>query len=215
VDVFYGNTLLLKFRHLFFDFDGVIKDSVEIKSDVFEQLFSTFGGDVFRKVKNHHKANGGISRFEKLPIYLEWSGQSPSKELVDEYAEKFSSLVKQKVVASEWVKGVVDYLQNNHDRQTFFLVTATPQQEIEEILITLNIWRFFEQVIGTPTKKIDAIKMLLMKYAILPKEAVMIGDSISDYEAATVNNVPFVLRKTNLNVVFQKTITTPMIDNFL
>jgi phosphoglycolate phosphatase-like HAD superfamily hydrolase len=215
VTVFYGDTLLLKFRYLFFDFDGVIKDSVEIKSDVFEHLFSTFGGEVSRKVKNHHKANGGISRFEKLPIYLEWSGQSPSKELVDEYAEKFSSLVKKKVVASEWVKGVVDYLQNNHDRQTFFLVTATPQQEIEEILITLNIWRFFEKVIGTPTKKIDAIRMLLMKYAILPEEAVMIGDSIYDYEAATVNNVPFVLRKTNLNVVFQKTITTPMIDNFL
>ena len=213
--VLYGNTLLLKFSYLFFDFDGVIKDSVEIKSDVFEYLFSTFGSEVSKKVKNHHKANVGISRFEKLPIYLEWSGQSPSKELVDEYAEKFSSLVKKKVVASEWVKGVVDYLQNNHDRQTFFLVTATPQQEIEEILITLNIWRFFEKVIGTPTKKIDAIRMLLMKYAILPEEAVMIGDSICDYEAATVNNVPFVLRKTNLNVVFQKTITTPMIDNFL
>ena len=34
-------------KTVFWDFDGVIKDSVEIKSIAFGQLFIEFGGDVY------------------------------------------------------------------------------------------------------------------------------------------------------------------------
>ena len=121
-------------QYIFWDFDGVIKDSVEVKSSAFEQLFKTFGVNVANKVKCHHEANSGISRFDKLPIYLEWSGQHPTQALIQCYSEKFSRLVKQKVIESEWVPGVLNYLEINSKNQIFFLITATPQAEIEEIL---------------------------------------------------------------------------------
>ena len=57
---------------IFFDFDGVIKDSVRVKSEAFEKLFSSFGDKASKKVRRHHESNGGMSRFEKIPIYLEW-----------------------------------------------------------------------------------------------------------------------------------------------
>ncbi len=75
---------------VFWDFDGVIKDSVEVKSDAFEQLFLPFGKDIAKKVRIHHEENGGISRFDKLPIYLDWAGQTLSTQLIDEYSGKFS-----------------------------------------------------------------------------------------------------------------------------
>jgi len=201
-------------KFIFWDFDGVIKDSVEVKSDAFEELFKPFGREISKKVRIHHEANGGMSRFDKLPVYLEWAGQSPTKALIDRYSEMFSGLVTQNVVESEWVPGVLDYIQRNSKAQTFFLITATPQIEIEEILDTLQIQHHFRKVIGAPSKKGDAIKVLLSESSVAPDQAVMIGDSNSDYEAASVNNVPFILRRTSLNQALQEKITCPMIKDF-
>ncbi len=201
-------------RFVFWDFDGVIKDSVEVKSDAFEQLFLSFGKIIAKKIRVHHEENGGISRFDKLPIYLDWAGQDPSVQLITEYEDKFSQLVKQKVVDSPWVAGILDYLQNNYKKQQFFLVTATPQREIEDILSQLKIEKYFKQVIGSPTSKIEAVKSLLSRYNIRPQQAMMIGDSSSDYDAATQNGLTFILRKTELNTQLQARLGCQMTEDF-
>ena len=205
----------LDVKTIFWDFDGVIKDSVWVKSDAFEKLFLPYGKEFARKVRKHHEDNGGMSRFDKLPLYLKWAGLEPSQTLIKEYAENFSILVKQTVIDSEWVRGVLIYLQKNCKKQQFFLVTATPQEEIEAILNALKITEYFSEVIGSPTPKNEAIKMLLDRYNIESGKAVMIGDSISDYMAATENQVKFVLRKTKLNKLLQQQLDCLMIDNFI
>ena len=207
--------VVINAKVIFWDFDGVIKDSVAVKSDIFEQLFLPFGAAISARVRKHHEANGGISRFGKIPIYLEWSDQILSTELIDEYADKFSQLVKHKVIDSKWVAGILDYLNKNSHKQQFFLVTATPQQEIEEILSALNIIHFFKEVIGSPSNKDEAIKYLLHRYKVTPDQSIMIGDSITDYNAATKNRVPFILRKTALNKNLQHQLKCKMIDKFL
>ena len=202
------------YQYIFWDFDGVIKDSVLLKSDAFEQLFLNFGKEISSKVRNHHEENGGMSRFDKLPIYLEWSGHRVTDDLIHFYSHKFSELVMQKVINSDWVPGALEYLGNNLKNQTFFLITATPQKEIEEILIILNIKKFFSAVIGSPVKKEEAIKKLLGQYDISKDKAVVIGDSKSDYMAARINEIPFILRKTNLNKSIQNELNCTMILDF-
>jgi phosphoglycolate phosphatase-like HAD superfamily hydrolase len=196
---------------VFWDFDGVIKDSVEVKSDAFEQLFLPFGKDIAKKVRIHHEENGGISRFDKLPIYLDWAGQTLSAQLIDEYSGKFSLLVKQKVIDSKWMNGVLEYLQENYQRQQFFLVTATPQKEIEEILAQLKIAGYFKQVIGSPVSKVNALKLLLNKYEIDRKQAIMIGDSLHDFESAKDGRIPFALFMTKLNKDLQGSLNCTII----
>ena len=206
---------LIQKTTIFWDFDGVIKESVKVKSDAFEQLFTPFGKDLAKKVRNHHEEHGGISRFDKLPIYLEWAEQPLSEQLITQYAENFSQLVKQRVVDSPWVAGVLDYLQNNYKKQQFFLITATPQREINDILSELDILKYFKQVVGSPTSKIKAIKILLKRYNIDSQKAIMVGDSVSDYEAAKGNHVAFVLRHTSLNKKLQQKLNCKMVKNFL
>lgn len=207
--------LLKEFQAIFLDFDGVIKDSVEIKSNAFEQLFLPFGDIVANRVRMHHEDHTGMSRFDKLPIYLQWAGLPISTSLMDEFSNNFSLLVKRNVINSPWVDGLLNFLNYPHDGQLFFLVTATPQLEIEEILFELDIYDHFEQIIGSPTVKGESIKMLLDKYKVDIKRAVMVGDSKSDYEAAILNNIQFVLRKTELNKSLQSWLNCQMIDNFL
>jgi phosphoglycolate phosphatase-like HAD superfamily hydrolase len=201
-------------KAIFFDFDGVIKESVEVKSDAFEQLFSIFSPNVIKKVRQHHEANGGMSRFDKIPLYLTWAGVILSNEIIESYLNRFSDLVKQNVIDSDWVPGVVNYLQNYTDNQMLFIVTATPQLEIEEIITALGVAHFFCKIVGAPTKKTDALRILIEDYQVVPKQAAMIGDSISDYQAASANAIPFILRKTKLNKRLKEELNCQMIDDF-
>jgi len=200
---------------IFWDFDGVIKDSVEVKSDAFELLFLPFGEKVAKKVRQHHEENCGMSRFEKIPIYLAWAGQESTNRIEDQYANKFSQLVKQKIIGSAWVDGIKEYLQENYHKQQFFLITATPQLEIEYILDQLKIKSYFQKIIGSPTNKGEAIEGLLKEYDINPVHAIMVGDSTSDHEAAESNHVAFVLRRTSLNKELQQKLNCKMVKNFL
>ena len=200
---------------IFWDFDGVIKDSVEVKSNAFESLFLPFGKKFSKKIRRHHEKNGGMSRFDKFSIYLAWAGQDPTKRIVDQYADKFSLLVKQKVIDSSWVDGIKEYLQEHYDKQQFFLITATPQLEIEYILDQLKIKLYFQKVIGSPINKGKAVESLLKEYDIDPLQAIMVGDSISDYKAAESNHVAFILRCTSLNEELQQKLNCKMVKNFL
>ena len=58
-------------KGIIFDFDGVIAESVHIKSSAFSDLYKPYGTEIVKKVVNHHEANGGISRFKKIRYYHE------------------------------------------------------------------------------------------------------------------------------------------------
>ena len=135
--------ILDKYEMVFWDFDGVIKESVSVKTDAFEELFKPYGDIVRKKVKNHHIENAGMSRFNKIPLYLKWSGKEPTTLKVDEMCSQFSEIVKNKVISSDWVPGVEPFLKKNKDKFKFIIVSATPQDELVDICQSLNIDNYF------------------------------------------------------------------------
>ena len=193
------NTLLQTSKIVFWDFDGVIKDSVNVKTTAYVELFRPYGKDIYDRVKQHHESHGGVSRFDKIPMYLAWAGEPVTAEKVAEFCECFSQLVVRAVIDSPWVPGVYEYLLAHCKQQYFVLVTATPQQEIEYILAALKIAHCFGKCYGAPTGKTIAINDALQQLKISPSDAVMIGDSDADYKAALDNRVTFVLRRTVIN----------------
>ena len=62
--------LLSKASVVFWDFDGVIKESTSIKSRAYEQMFSEYGSKILDQVMLHHNENGGVSRNLKFPFYF-------------------------------------------------------------------------------------------------------------------------------------------------
>ena len=50
---------------MFWDFDGVIKESTDIKTEAYTSLFDDRGVDFCEFVRRHHLENVGLSRFEK------------------------------------------------------------------------------------------------------------------------------------------------------
>jgi phosphoglycolate phosphatase-like HAD superfamily hydrolase len=196
--------LLHTAKTIFWDFDGVIKDSVRVKSDAFEQLFLAYGRIVANQVRMHHEAHGGMSRFDKMPIYLGWAGEPVSSEKIQEFCERFAQKVQQAVIDSPWVSGVREYLLANYNLRNFVLVTATPQEEMNYILVELGLSHCFCEVHGAPANKAEAIRGFLARRGIAAEQACMVGDSESDFQAAQANRLSFILRRTPLNSSLQQ-----------
>ena len=151
------------FRLVFWDFDGVIKDSVAVKTEAFVQLFESFGDEVSKRVRAHHEAHGGMSRFEKLPLYMAWAGLPVTEAGIALYFRQFSDIVLRRVIAAPWVAGVERILRENPYAQEFVLITATPQDEMTEILTAIDLRPSFSEVFGAPTKKGAAIRDCLSR----------------------------------------------------
>ena len=191
------------------DFDGVIKDSVDIKTRAYQSLFMPYGSNVAKLVKEHHEANGGMSRFDKIPVYLSFASLDQSEQVIEDFCDRFSRLVMEGVIESPWVPGVKKYLLESSTRQIFVIVTATPQAEIEIILDRLGISRCFRKVFGAPIRKELAISNAMKIFSLSPSDVLMIGDSKSDLEAANKNSIPFLLRRTNINTDLVKSYNGP------
>jgi len=202
-------SFISRYSNIFWDFDGVIKDSLGVKSRAFYELFRPFGEDIAVEIVQHHEKNGGVSRFEKIPIYLEWSGITPEKCSIQHYCDKFSELVVEAVINSNWVDGVYDFIKSNYCKHNFFLVSATPQEEIEFICEKLNLTDNFLSIHGSPYKKFDVVSQLLLDYECQPSQALFIGDAVSDMSAAQSNGIEFLLKKTVLNSDLQHSYNGP------
>lgn len=206
--------ILAAAKVVFWDFDGVIKESVAVKSAAFYDLFLPFGQDVATRVKEHHLANGGMSRFKKVPLYLSWAGVGGEDDTAEAFCKRFAAIVEDGVVASEWVPGVREFLSGYNEERLFVLVTATPQGEIESIVRRLEIESCFNRTYGAPTSKSAAIRRTLLETGIEAASAVMIGDSREDMNAAEECGIGFLLRRTPENLLTLPTYNGPLISNF-
>ena len=199
---------------VFWDFDGVIKDSVDVKTRAFSSLFLPYGIEVAKQVRAHHEANGGVSRFEKIPLYLEWAGLSVTEDRVNTFCRRFSDLVLQAVIESPWVPGAKEYLMKFHQTQYFVLVSATPEAEIQQIIKRLGIAHYFREVYGAPRHKADSIAAVLSRGDCDKTNALMVGDAETDLLAAKANDIPFLLRRTAINKPLQEAYAGPSFKDF-
>lgn len=190
--------ILAAARLVFWDFDGVVKESVSVKEDGFVHLVRGSDEEVADRVRRHHRENGGVSRFEKIPLYLQWSGAKCDREAVEQACTEFSRVVYDMVISSPWVPGVRDYLLSNPGRQEFCLLSATPQLEIDSILIDLDLRDCFTQVFGAPRDKAEVIVEVMGSRGLEPEEVLFVGDSSADIQAAGSSGIPFLLRRDGL-----------------
>lgn len=183
-------------KNIFFDFDGVITESVNVKTDAFHKLYLPYGEEIAQQVVNHHKANGGMSRFEKFKLYhRDFLKTEISKNQIDRLAKKFSDLVKNAVIESSEVEGATSFLKRYFKKYKCFVITGTPTSEAREIIKYRGLDLYFKGVFGSPEKKDYWCKFILSKYNLFVEETVFVGDALADYNAATTYGITFFLRE--------------------
>ena len=203
-------------KGIIFDFDGVIAESVQVKTDAFASLYEQYGNNILTKVLKHHQANGGVSRFEKIKLYHgSYLNKAITNEEIEELANQFSELVVEKVIDSPYVPGVFKYIQKCYEKYNLFISTGTPTNEMKQILIGRGIAEYFMEIHGSPEKKSVHISKIMSKYNYHPDELIFYGDANTDIDAAEQANLPFVLIKNSFNKNLANTFQGKMINNFM
>ena len=187
--------ILTDARIVFWDFDGVIKDSADLKVQAYVDMFVDHGPIIQNKIYRRCKTEGGKSRFQLIPMfYQDIVGVFLDDEQINIKLKIYSDMVVNNVIGSPFIPGVVDYLKNNYERQRFIIVTNTPQFEIDMIVKRLNLDKYFEAIFGAPENKEDVVRGFLDQPGVDKENCVFIGDSEGDFVAASNNGVTFIYR---------------------
>lgn len=184
-----------KYDAIVFDFDGVLVESVDVKTQAFGALYAEYGDRIVDQVKAYHLQHGGISRFDKFRYYHEvLLGKDLTKDEEAKLGDRFSQYVEDAVVDAAYVSGAYELLESNYQSTPLFVASGTPDQELKRIVSRRNMAHYFVSVHGSPAKKGVIIQDILSKYDFDPDRVLMVGDAIADYEGAIAAGVKFVGR---------------------
>ena len=194
-----------EYKALFFDFDGVLADSVEVKTKAFAKLFEKFGSEIRAKVVEHHRNNGGMTRRDKFVYYYQsYLKKTLDHVELDQLCSAFSELVVDNVVAAPEIPGAQDFLKQCHNKLDCFVVSATPDEEIRKIAKRRGIDHYFQEILGSSCPKAEHVSALLGKYKLNPAQCMFWGDAGSDYRAAFESGVDFTGILPNINAPLLK-----------
>jgi len=180
-----------------FDFDGVILESADVKTEAFSELYGEHGPDIVARVREHHFANLGVSRFKKF----EWIAQhilgtplTPAQS--EQLGARFSELALEKVLASPFVPGADLAIEELAARIPLFVASGTPDVELKMIVDRRGLTRWFREVHGTPREKPVILRDVMARHQLAASEVLFVGDGMSDHKAATEVGTEFLARET-------------------
>jgi len=188
-------------KNIIFDFDGVILDSLDCKTEAFYQMYLPYGEGIANKVRQYHILNGGVSRFEKFKTWHnQYLNVNLSEKEIQNLANQFSDLVMENVIKSNPISGAIEFIKRYSKNFNFFIISGTPDEEIKKICDAIGITAHFKEILGSPKNKKAWCNDLKLKYEELKSDnTIFLGDALSDYEAAQDNNFFFALRSANYN----------------
>lgn len=184
---------LENYKVIFWDFDGVILDSMSIRDEGFITVLKNYPEEELNELLTFHRANGGLSRYVKFRYFFEEiRKESVSEEQIQKMATDFSSVMFEKLSDEKLlIQDSLNYIRNHYRKKVMFIVSGSDQSELRVLCDQLDIAKYFKSIHGSPTPKDDLVKMLMARNNVLSHSAVLIGDSINDFEAAEKNGISF------------------------
>ena len=182
---------LNKYKTWFFDCDGVLLDSNQLKSEAFYEVALPYGKENAQALVEYNKRLGGVTRFEKFKYFFETILEKKTfeKELEDALSN-FSALVCEKLISCQETSGVRDFLDSLPADSKKYVVSGGAQSEIRSVFKQRGLDAYFDGIYGSPDSK-ELIMNNRVKSPHMEYPAVFIGDSRYDYEVSTRFNLDF------------------------
>ena len=191
-------------KNIIFDFDGVIIDSMHIRSFGFRKIFQDFNTKSVQKLIDYHNENGGYSRFVKIKYFFNTIlNQAISENEITIYANKYSKIMRENLTSKTIIiNETINFIKKIYTKYNLHIASGSEQEELRYLNQELGISEYFKSIYGSPTPKIDLVKKILEENNYENKDTVLIGDSINDFEAAKENNIIFLgyNNKTLINI---------------
>lgn len=178
---------------VFFDFDGVILDSVPIKTRAFGELFAGYGATVRQQVVDYHLEHGGLSRFEKFRYYFREVLHEPlPEEELERLGRRFTELTMAMLLAAPFIPGAEAVLADlKASGVPAVVASGTPQDDLDRILHERGLRPCFAEAHGSPKSKAAIVEEVCSRYGAGPGDCVFVGDAMTDHDAARTFPMPF------------------------
>ncbi len=180
-------------KNIIFDFDGVILDSIPVKTEAFRKLFEEYPKDKIQELIEYHLVNGGKSRYLKIKYFFnEILHKKISENEILLYANRYSELTKEELSKTKYlIKDTINFIKQNHQKYNLYIASGADENDLQFICNSLNLNQYFLSINGSPKVKSEIVKNILEESTYKREETILIGDSINDYEAANNNNIEF------------------------
>lgn len=180
-------------KQILFDFDGVIIDSMPVRDFGFENMVAGHDPALIKQFLDYHRINAGLSRFAKIRYFHEQMlGSSITDEEVNRLTTEFSIIMKERLVTPEIIiQETVNFIKSIYKTIPLHIVSGSEENELNFLCKAHCLDGYFVSIEGSPTPKIELVKNIMKKYGYKQKETVLIGDSISDFDAADASDLEF------------------------
>ena len=170
-------------------------ESADIKTDAFRELYAEFGDDVVQRCVSHHIRHAGISRVRKIELYhKEFLGQTLSPADLKAWIARYAEIVESKVVSAPAVPGAVEFLQAAQGQLKLYVISGTPEDELQRIVAQRDWGDSFDEVHGSPRLKPEIIDDIVTRNGLDKVRVLFVGDAMTDFDAAQDRDVAFLGR---------------------
>ncbi len=170
---------------LVFDCDGVILDSVPVKTRAFARVAEPFGEEARDRLLMYHKVHGGVSRYKKFEwLYEHILGKAITPEESRRLGDLFAEYVLDELQHCALIPGAQDVLACWRGRLPMFVCSGTPQEELQSVLQLRRLDGYFDAIYGSPPAKAELLAHIVRTEKLDPADVLMVGDAPTDRDAA-------------------------------
>lgn len=170
---------------LVFDCDGVILDSVPVKTRAFARLAEPFGPEARDRFVMYHTVHGGVSRYKKFEwFFREVLGREISQEESARWGRLFAQYALDEVRRCPLIPGVSDVLETWKGRLPLYVCSGAPEEELRLVLRERRLDAYFVGIHGSPPAKAQVLERIIRDAGVEAENTLMVGDAVTDRHAA-------------------------------
>jgi phosphoglycolate phosphatase-like HAD superfamily hydrolase len=178
---------------IFFDFDGVLVDSVEIKKQAFREIIAPHADGQLDSCMAYFMSQGGVSRVLKFQhVWTAVLRRSPCEKSISRLAEEFALRVFDRTSHASFIPGAREFLARHASRLPLYVISGTPHDELQAIIEKRQMTHCFRGVFGSPQSKVEIGSRILADNHFQASSVCFVGDATTDRDAARTLGVRFV-----------------------
>jgi HAD superfamily hydrolase (TIGR01549 family) len=179
---------LNKYKTIILDCDGVIFDSNDLKLDAFRDALKDYDKNIVDNFINYFRKNFGTSRYVLTRIFInKFLKKKLNNDLYCNIIEQYSKNCVVLYKKSKLTNGFLNFIDQYGDKY-IYVASGSDEAELREVFKKKDLAVYFSGIFGSPQKKSEIVSNIVNKNT----KCIMIGDSLSDMQAATNSKIDFI-----------------------
>ena len=171
-----------------FDCDGVLLDTMPAKIEAFRRWVPEAHAEYREAFMDYIMTGFGRSRaYHMAYFYRELVKQEPDPVFLEAEIQRFTDICEPLCEDAPWRVGSLEFVAACAAAGVRrYVLSGTPQQQLEEMLLSSGASDWFEVIIGSPPGKPQSMERILKERGTSADRAVGMGDANAERRSCTI-----------------------------